>query len=74
MANTATPIPGRVAILWKGAWSSSIQYLKLDYVVYKGNSYLCINNNKGVNPFNDTNNEDDKIGSSWALVADGTPD
>lgn len=53
---------GKVAPIFKGAWSSTVTYTRLDIVKYMGSSYVCIvNNTSGSLPTDE---------SKWLLVAE----
>ena len=53
---------GKVAPIFKGAWSSTVTYTRLDIVKYMGSSYVCIvGNTSGSLPTDE---------SKWVLVAE----
>lgn len=41
---------GRILILPKGTWNNETEYEMLDFVYYKGTSWLAKKNSKGVAP------------------------
>lgn len=52
---------GRILILPKGAWNAETEYEMLDFVYYKGTSWLAKKSSKGVEP---------KDGEHWQKVFD----
>lgn len=44
MANPVATAIGRVQPIFKGTWDSTISYIKLDNVLYNGNTYIAIQN------------------------------
>ena len=53
---------GRVGLVLKGTWSSTVDYVPLDLVAYDGNAWAAKRNNKNVTP--ETTNSDD-----WQLIS-----
>lgn len=55
---------GRVLLLSKGNWASGIPYMPMDYVLYKGSSYVCKAAVSGVTG-------PDQDPTHWQMLAEG---
>lgn len=61
MSNLKKRIIGQVLPTPKGDWSPLTSYITMDFVMYEGNGYVCVEDNRGFEPSNWT--------TKWTLVS-----
>jgi len=55
---------GRILPIWKGIWDPTIDYYKMDIVLWNANSWVAINDNTNSEPADDNAN--------WLCIARGS--